>query len=196
MNDLKLEVTYFENRGFENTDKALEIANKYANQFNIKDIVIASTRGNTAEKALAKFNLELFNLIIVTHSYYFAGSSIRQEFDENKMQELKEKGLRFISGTHSMSGIERSIRINKEPCIFVDLFAKVIRQQFGQGIKVCIEIATMAVDNGLIADLNRDILCIAGTGKGADTVCLIKPAPTSEFMDLKVKAILCKPFNC
>ena len=34
-----------------------------------------------------------------------------------------------------------------------------------------------------------------GTGRGADTVCLIKPAPTSEFKNLKVKAILAKPFN-
>jgi len=66
---------------------------------------------------------------------------------------------------------------------------------FSQGVKVCIEIASTAVDAGLIPDLERDIIVVAGTGRGADTVCLIKPAPTSEFKELRVKAVLAKPFN-
>lgn len=195
MEDLKLEVTYFQKTGPENTEKSLEIAEKYAKEFNIKDIIIASTTGTTAEKVIKKLNPNEYNIVIVTHSYYFVGSSLRQEFDENLMQKLKEKNIKILSSTHSMSGIERGIRINKKPWIFVDLLAKVIRQQFSQGVKVCIEIASMVVDNGLIPDLDRDIICIAGSSKGADTVCLIKPAPTSEFMNLKVKAILCKPLN-
>ncbi|MBY9007354.1 MAG: hypothetical protein KGD63_11420 [Candidatus Lokiarchaeota archaeon] len=195
MEDKKLEVTYFQNKGFENTEKTLEIAKNYAKKHKIEDIIIASTTGSTAKAILNKFNMEEFNIVVVTHSYYFVGSSLRQEFEENLMEELKEKGVKILSSTHSMSGIERGLRLKNEPWIFVDLLAKVIRQQFGQGIKVCIEIASMAVDNGLISSLNNDIICIAGTGKGADTACIIKPAPTSEFMNIRVKAILCKPFN-
>jgi len=37
------------------------------------------------------------------------------------------------------------------------------------------------------------VICIGGTGRGADTVCLIKPMPTSMFDKLRVKAILAKP---
>ena len=55
MPDLDIVVTYFENPGRENTDKALEIAKKYADQFNIKDIIMASTTGMVAEKAIEKF---------------------------------------------------------------------------------------------------------------------------------------------
>ena len=77
----------------------------------------------------------------------------------------------------------------------MDLLAKMIGFQFSQGIKVCIEIAATVCDAGLIPDLDRDIICIAGTGRGADTVCLIKPAPTYEFKNLKIKAILAKPLN-
>ena len=55
------------------------------------------------------------------------------------------------------------------------------------------EIAVMAVDAGLIEDIEKDIICIGGTGRGADTVCLIKPAPTSLFDRLRIKAILAKP---
>ncbi len=193
MADLNIEVTYFEKPGPPNTDKALAIAKKYADQLNIKGIIVASTTGNTAEKIVEVFNPREYNIVVITHSFYFVNAKVRQEFPEEKMEEIRNKGVKVYSGTHSMSGIERGIRIKKEPWIFVDLLAKVIREQFSQGTKVCIELASMAVDAGLIENLENDVICIAGTGRGADTVCLIKPAPTSEFMNLRVKAILAKP---
>ena len=193
MADLNIEVTYFEKPGPPNTDKALAVAKKYADQLNIKGIIVASTTGNTAEKIVEVFNPREYNIVVITHSFYFVNAKVRQEFPEEKMEEIRNKGVKVYSGTHSMSGIERGIRIKKEPWIFVDLLAKVIREQFSQGTKVCIELASMAVDAGLIENLENDVICIAGTGRGADTVCLIKPAPTSEFMNLRVKAILAKP---
>ena len=193
MPDLKIEVTYFEKGGPENTDNALNIAKKYADQFNVKDIIAASTTGTTAEKLANVFNIEQYNVVIVTHAYYFTGRNLRQEFPEEKMELLKNKGLKFHCGTHSMSGIERSIRIKKEAWQFVDLLAKILGAHFSMGVKVCIEIAATVCDAGLIPDLDRDIICIGGTGRGADTVCLIRPAPTSEFKNMRVKAILAKP---
>ena len=49
MSDINLEVVYFEKGGPQNTDKTLEIAKKYAEQFGVKEIVIASTTGMTAQ---------------------------------------------------------------------------------------------------------------------------------------------------
>ncbi|MFX1275966.1 MAG: hypothetical protein ACFFBP_09330 [Promethearchaeota archaeon] len=193
MSDLKFEVTYFEKGGPQNTDQVLVIAKKYAEQLKIKDIVLASTTGTVAEKVLEYFDPNEYNLVIITHAYYFTGSKLRQEFPEDKLEILRSKGLKLHSSTHAMSGIERGIRINKEAWQFVDLLAKMIGWQFCQGVKVCIEIACTTCDAGLIPDLERDIICVGGTGRGADTVCLIKPAPTSEFKNLRVKAILCKP---
>ncbi len=193
MADLNIDVTYFEKGGPHNTDKALEIAKKYADEFNIKDIILASTTGTVAEKASQTFNPNDYNIVIITHAYYFVNNSTRQEFPEEKLKELRNKGLRFHIGTHAMSGIERGLRINKEAWIFVDMLAKMLGWQFGQGVKVCIEIASTVVDAGLIPDLERDIIVVGGTRRGADTVCLIKPAPTSDFKQLRVKAILAKP---
>lgn len=193
MTDLKLEVTYFKEPGVHNTDKALEIAKKYADEFNIEDIILASTTGTVAEKASQIFNPDEYNIMIITHAYYFVNNKTRQEFPEDKLEELKAKGLKFHIGTHAMSGIERGLRINREAWIFVDMLAKMLGWQFSQGVKVCIEISSTVVDAGLIPDLERDIIAVGGTGKGADTVCLIKPAPTSEFKKLRVKAILAKP---
>jgi len=193
MTDLNLEVTYFEKGGPHNTEKALEIAKKYADQFDIRDIIMASTTGTTAEKSLDVFDPNEYNLVVITHSYYFTGVNKRQEFPEEKMTDLKNKGLKFFIGTHAFGGPERSLRISLKQWGPIEIIAKYFRTNFSQGMKVCMEIATMAVDAGLIEDIERDIICIGGTGRGADTVCLIKPAPTSLFDKLRVKAILAKP---
>jgi hypothetical protein len=193
MTDLDLIVTYFEKGGPHNTDNALKIAKKYADQFNIRDIIMASTTGTTAEKSLDIFSPNEYNLVVITHSYYFVGVSQRQEFPEEKMADLRDKGLKFFIGTHAFAGPERSMRISLKQWGPVEIMAKYLRTGFSQGMKVCMEIATMAVDAGLVEDIEKDIICIGGTGRGADTVCIIKPAPTSLFDKLRVKMILCKP---
>ena len=193
MVDLNIEVTYFEKGGPHNTNKALEIAKKYADQFDIRDIVIASTTGTTASKVLEFFNPKKYNIVIITHSYYFADIKNRQEFPEDLMESLRELGLKIFSATHSMAGIERSMRKSLKQWSPVEILAKYLRTNISQGVKVCMEIASMAVDAGLISDLEKDIICLGGTGQGADTVCLIKTMPTSLFDQLRVKAILAKP---
>ena len=65
---------------------------------------------------------------------------------------------------------------------------------FGQGTKVCAEIALMAADAGLIP-VDKDVVCIGGTGRGADTAWLVKPTNTSNFTELKMRACICKPLN-
>lgn len=193
MTDLNIEVTYFEKGGPQNTEKALQIAKKYADQFNVKEIVIASTKGTTASKSLEIFNPKKYNIVVITHSYYFVGLENRQEFSEDLMENLREQGLKIFSGTHAMAGIERSMRISLNQWLPIEILAKYLRTSFSQGVKVCMEIATMAADAGLINNLDEDIICIGGSGRGADTVCLIKAMPTSSFDKMRVKAILAKP---
>jgi hypothetical protein len=193
MSDINIEVTYFEKGGPHNTNKALEIAKKHADHFDIKDIIIASTTGTTASKALEFFNPKKYNIVIITHSYYFGGLKHRQEFSEDLMRNLREQGLKVFTSTHAMASIERSVRKSMNHWLPIEILAKYLRTNFSQGVKVCMEIATMAVDAGLITDIQKDIICLGGTGRGADTVCLIKPMPTSLFDQLRVKAILAKP---
>jgi hypothetical protein len=193
MSAIHVEVTYFKEEGPVNTDSALEVAKKYTEKFSIKDIIIASTTGMTAEKSIQYFSPLEYNVVIMTHSYYFAGLNKRQEFPEKLMNELRKKGLKIFSTTHALSAVSRSFRLSLNQWMPVEIMAKYLRQNFCQGMKVCIEIAAMAVDAGLIPDINRDIICIGGAGRGADTVCLIKPMPTSMFDKLRVKAIFAKP---
>ncbi|MFW9973293.1 MAG: hypothetical protein ACFFDF_24125, partial [Candidatus Odinarchaeota archaeon] len=136
MTDINIEVTYFEKGGPQNTYKALEIAKKYADQLNIKDIIIASTTGTTASNALEFFNPKKYNIVIITHSYYFVGIENRQEFSEDLMENLREQGLKVFSATHSMAGIERSMRKSLNQWLPIEILAKYLRTNFSQGVKV------------------------------------------------------------
>ena len=62
----------------------------------------------------------------------------------------------------------------------------------GEGMKVACEIALMAADAGLVRT-DQEVVSIGGTGRGADTAVVLKPAHAQDFFDLRVKEIICKP---
>jgi hypothetical protein len=60
-------------------------------------------------------------------------------------------------------------------------------------VKVAVEVTLMAADAGVIP-IDRDIIAIGGTGgDGADSALLLKPANTTNFLDLDIKEIIAKP---
>ena len=40
---------------------------------------------------------------------------------------------------------------------------------------------------------DKEVVCIAGTGHGADTAVVLQPVNAQKFFDLKIKEIICKP---
>ena len=64
----------------------------------------------------------------------------------------------------------------------------------GQGLKVVCELCLMAADAGLIRT-DEDVISVGGTDRGADTAAVIKPANVAHFFDLRIRCILCKPWN-
>jgi hypothetical protein len=65
-------------------------------------------------------------------------------------------------------------------------------RRFGEGSKVCCEIIMMAADAGMIPE-GEEVIAVAGTGYGADTVMILKSAASKRFLDLRVLEILAKP---
>jgi len=57
---------------------------------------------------------------------------------------------------------------------------------------VAVEVVLMAADAGLIPT-DKEVIAIAGTGEGADTAIVVKPAYPRKFFDLRIKEILAKP---
>lgn len=54
------------------------------------------------------------------------------------------------------------------------------------------EACLKAVDAGLVPE-GRPVVPVAGTGRGADTVCLVNSAASKRFPDLFVSQVLAKP---
>jgi hypothetical protein len=73
----------------------------------------------------------------------------------------------------------------------VEIIANALRM-FGQGVKVCTEISVMALDSGLIP-YGESVVAVAGTGRGADTAVIIKPAHAKDILNTRIQEIICKP---
>jgi hypothetical protein len=107
-------------------------------------------------------------------------------------KDLEAKGVTVVEATHALSGVERSIAKKYTGSYPVLLIADTLRL-LGHGTKVAVEIAIMAADAGALT--GKDIVVIGGTGRGADTALILKPANQSDFFDLRIREIICKPRN-
>ncbi len=179
---------YFERAGIENTAKTLDIAFGYACEKGIKDIVLASTTGHTAQMVLGDSRHPSFNIVIVTHNTGFREPGV-QEFPDSLRDELTLHGIKVLTGTMVLRSLGTAIR-ELVGYSQQDLVANTLRM-FSQGIKVCVEIAAMATDAGLVRP--ADIVTAAGTGRGADTACVIKADSSNRFFNIKIREILVKP---
>lgn len=181
-------VAYFQTAGKQNTDNLLKIVKDYAEREGIKDIVVASTTGETGAKVAETF--KGYNVVVVTHCFGFqkpGESELKNEFRE----EILRNGAKIFTGTHALSSVERAIRKNFGTLQPLELIASTLKLM-GEGTKVCVEITLMAADAGLIP-ADRDVIAIAGTGRGADTALRIRPANTGRFFDLKIREVIAKP---
>jgi len=193
---MEAKTTYFEKPGVGNTDAVLALAKQRAKELGIKTILVASTSGKTAVKAMNVF--KGLRVIVVTHSAGFLEPDV-QEFTEENRKIVEGKGGIFLTAAHAFGGISRAFRqseIPQAPATYVvgDLIASTLRV-FGQGVKVACEIAVMAADAGLVRT-DEEVIAIAGTGRegaGSDTAIVVQPNNAHRFFDLKVKELICKP---
>jgi len=179
---------YFETPGKQNTDSLLELVKNYAQAEGIRDVVVASTTGETGVKASKVF--KGFNVVVVSHHVGFQEPGV-WEMEEDNRKKILENGAKIFTATHALSGVERAIRKKFGTIMPLEIMAHTLRL-FGEGTKVCVEITIMAADAGLIP-IDRDIIAIAGTSEGADTALVIKPANASNFFDLEIREIIAKP---
>jgi hypothetical protein len=179
---------YFHAGDERNTHALLKIVKEYIKKENIENIVVATNSGETGAAAAKAFKGT--NTVVVTHCYGFQAPGKFELKDEFK-KEILANGAKIFTGTHALSSAERAIRINFGTLEPLELIANTLRLM-GEGTKVCVEITLMAADAGLIP-ADKDIVAIAGTGKGADTALRIKPANASRFFDLRIREVIAKP---
>jgi hypothetical protein len=185
---MEVRTLYYEKPGKENTETTLKLAKKRAEELGIKTIVVASTVGDTAVRAMDVF--KGFRVIVVTHVTGMRQPD-DQEFDEKNKKLVKAKGGTVLTATHALGGLSKAMRNKYNTFVLGEIIAGALRV-FGQGIKVVCEMACMAADAGLVRT-DEDVIAIAGSGRGADTAALVRPAHTHNFFDMKIREILCKP---
>ncbi len=180
----------FKRPGHRNTGKTLEIMMQGLKQYSVNEVIVASTYGDTALAAAEVLMGSKVKLIVITHNFGFKKAGTL-EMTKKVRKDLEDLGAVVYTGTMPFRNIGTAIR-EKQSYSQQDLIANTLRI-LGQGIKVCVEIAMMAADAGLVG--TGDVLTVAGTARGADTVALVRPAPSNRLFDVKIRDILAKPFD-
>ncbi|MBC8443617.1 MAG: hypothetical protein H8D81_00725 [Deltaproteobacteria bacterium] len=178
---------YFDSSGPANTEQTLKCAYQRGSELGLTQAVVASTHGDTAYQALEIF--AGFDITVVTYHCGFK-EPFQSVMSKDVRSDLESKGVRVVSATHALSGVERSLFKKYSGSFPVLIIADTLRL-FGQGTKVAIEVSIMAADAGMLT--GDDIITIGGSGRGADTALVLKPANQSSLFDMRIREIVCKP---
>ena len=180
---------YFDKPGKDNTDQALKLAAQRTKALGINEVVVASTTGFTAYRAIEVFDGP--RITVVTYHSGFK-EPFKNEMSDDVKEDLQSKGITVVAASHALSGVERSIAKKHSGVYPVLIMADTLRL-FGQGIKVAVEVAVMAADAGALS--GSDIISIGGSGRGADAALVLKPAHQNNFFDIRIREVICKPRN-
>lgn len=183
-------VTYFKKPGPDNTRQCLEIVKDNIYNYGYKHVVVATTTGDTGVLFAEGLSAREVNLVVVTHSHGFKGPNIT-ELTEEARERIQAAGATIYTGTMITHSLETALAA-KFSGVYPTLLVAQSLRRFGEGTKVCCEMTMMAADAGLVPE-GEEILVVAGTGWGADTVTVIRSAASKRFLDLKVLEILAKP---
>jgi len=188
-------IFYFNQPGVENTDEIVEIVYKRLKEGDIKNVVVASSRGGTGLKFARKMARET-NLVVVSSHPGSSGPGV-WNFDLNALTELESTGCTVVKQSHILSGLERSISSKFSGVSHTEVLAETLRSLFGVGMKVAIECTIMAADSGAIG-IDKTI-AVGGTsserGQGADCAIVVWPSHFNNFFDFRALEILAKPFR-
>lgn len=163
---LVVEVKYYETPGRDNVAETLDIVKRRAEELGIKNVVVASTRGFTAEKAFQIFKETSVTLTVVGIS--------RDSFPKDLYGRMEEEG--------------HSIIFSREVDYDYPDQVKTAYRRFCEGVKVAVEIPMIAAERDLLSE-DEEVISV---GKW-DTALVVKPAKSDNFSDLRVMELLCKP---
>ena len=182
----------FEKISPENTPVTLKIAFGRAKELST-DVVLSTTSGASALTAMELAADTDFKgrVIVVTHVWGMKSAG-ENELPEKERKKLEEAGAYIVTAAHALSGTERAISGKFGGIYPVEIMAHTLRM-LSQGVKVCVEITTMALDAGALKS-PYPVVALGGTGRGLDTACVITPGYSAKIFEVRVHEILCKPY--
>lgn len=183
------QVEYFESSGKENSKRCMEITSQLVDE-GFRHVVVATTEGSTGAALAERLEGNSVNLVVVTHSVGFKEPNHFELLPQHR-DKILACGAKLYTGTILTHSIETAFSKKFDGLYPTMIVAQSLRR-LGEGVKVCCEIVMEACDGGLVPE-GEEVVAVAGTVRGADTVCIIKSAASKRFLDLKVLEILAKP---
>ena len=185
-------MTVFEKPGKHNTDEACRIAIERAMAMQAP-IVAPTTEGDAGRRLCELAKEQGFSglMVIVTHAY---GSRVPGEnvLKADCREAMVAYGATLVTAAHALSGAERGISSRFQGIYPVEIMAQTLRI-LSAGVKVTVEIGSMALDAGAIP-YATPVVCMGGTGHGLDTAVVMQPAHASRIFETTIHEILCMPY--
>jgi hypothetical protein len=183
---------WFDEAGAQWTDDVLAIVAERLRAGDISHVVVATTSGATGARFAEALRDSGVGVVCVTHHVGFKAGD-EDQLEPGHATAIREAGGAVLTTSHALSGVGRAISKTFGGTTPAELIAHTLRL-FGQGMKVCVEIAVMAADAGLIPT-DREVLCVSGTGRGADTAVVLQPSHASRFFEMRIRETLCRPIR-
>lgn len=181
-------ILYFEHSGSRNTEATLRAARARAAELGIRDVVVATTHGGTALQAADHLPDAHVVAVTLCEGFQEEGWTITAE----EKATLRRRGITVVTSIHALDDGVASAFTAKFGGKSIEEVVQQTLYRFCQGLKVCVEVVLMAADAGAIG-VDREVLAIAGTGDGADTCIVVKPAYARRFFELEIREIVAKP---
>lgn len=138
------DVMHFGESGRINTEEVIRFILKASADNHIQHIVVASVTGDTAMLLTGTGK----NAVCVTHADGFKESGVNELSPEIRGK-LIAAGIKVLTTTHVLSGVGRGISSKSGGMYPAEIISDTL-QMFGHGVKVCVEVAIMALDAGMI----------------------------------------------
>ncbi len=204
MDDVRRSCLYFAEAGKQNTDGVVQVVLDRLDERDIRTVVVASTTGYTAlrfaDALQGRVLQEGAGIALVS----IAETPLIREWgfeypclQPDARRELEERGVIVADKVpyllhNSVLDYSRWKAPSPEEILRESLYA------FGQGLKVAVEVAMLAVASGYVEPF-QDVIAVGGTSRGADTAIVVRATfPNHAFSQdeekrLKIREILCKP---
>lgn len=194
---VKRQVYYFDKPGKENTPLVIEAVSQWLETGRTKKIIVASTSGETAAK-FARSLKGKAELICVSGAPYrrewgMGWPGLKPEF----RKELESLGATITDRTPYV--FHSSILESAEwSGAFPERLVKETLYYFGQGMKVAVEVALMAVSSGYVTPF-EDVIAVGGSIKGADTAIVLRATYPAHLFDkdpakrLEIREVIAMP---
>jgi len=174
----------------DSTNRTIDLVIGRLSAGDIQHVVVATTSGETGVRFAEALADRSAHVVCVTHHVGFKGGDTDQ-LEPRYRERLGELGAAVVTAGHALSGVPRSISKAFGGTSPAEIIAHTLRL-FGQGMKVCVEVAVMAADAGEIPT-DCDVICVGGTGRGADAAVVLKASHMNAFFEMRIREVLCFP---